>query len=197
LYRKDTETPPGVDDSDFIMRGNMYGSNGVIGSLYDVNLSGNLQGNGFYYFTVSAEGDGVNYTNSPFAVSDAFAYTGESAPFLPTPAGLRWETVKQPNGTQYYAAWGNLGDYVDADSFDVLVYNQSGDLVGINIWTKEDVMKLGRGGIWIAPSVLNEAGGRFRFTVQCLTSRPNEYRSSPMPDPVPEEYYSPWLEITG
>lgn len=35
----------------------------------------------------------------------------------------------------------------------------------------------------------------YRFTVQAISSRPNEYSSSPMPDPAPEEYYSPWLDF--
>ncbi len=39
-------------------------------------------------------------------------------------------------------------------------YNQSGDVVGRNTWTKEDITELGRGGIWISPNILSEAGER-------------------------------------
>lgn len=61
-----------------------------------------------------------------------------------------------------------------------------------NIWTKEYIESSGYGGIVIRAEFLQNTGGAYRFTVQALTSRPNEYRSSPMPDPIPEEYYSPW-----
>ena|GEM_PF-1174707 len=198
LYRYDTATPPAPDESNWIMRGNMYGSGGSKGPTYAVNLAGDLLGNGFYYFTVSAEGDGVNYTNSPFVVSDAFEYTGESAPPLPVPAGLAWEIEQGENGLQYYATWSNLHDYIDSDSFCVEVYNQSGDYVGRTIWTKADIgLFRGYKGIRLTRIVTMEASGRYRFTVQALTSRANEYRSSLMPSPVPEESYSPWLEVTG
>lgn len=63
-----------------------------------------------------------------------------------------------------------------------------------NIWTKADIMEAGYGGINVRREFLAEADGKFRFTVQALTSRPNEYQSSPMPDPATEEYFSPWFE---
>ena len=154
----------------------MYGSGGSKGPTYAVNLAGDLLGNGFYYFTVSAEGDGINYTNSLFVVSDAFEYTGESAPPLPAPAGLAWEIEQGENGLQYYATWSNLHDYIDSDSFCVEVYNQSGDYVGRTIWTKADIgLFRGYKGIRLTRIVTMEASGRYRFTVQALTSRANEY----------------------
>ncbi len=174
----------------------MSGSGGVNGPIYEVNLAGNLKENGLYYFTVSAEGDGVSYANSPFVVSDVFEYTGEYAPHLPTPSGLAWKAEEGSNGLQYYATWDNFDDYIDTDSFDVKVYNQAGDYVGRNIWTKADIgFERGYSGIRLTWLVTAEAEGRYRFTVKVLTSRANEYRSSLMPDPAPDEYYSPWLEV--
>ena len=36
-------------------------------------------------------GDGVQYADSPYVLSDAFEYTGEEAPILPAPTGLAWK----------------------------------------------------------------------------------------------------------
>lgn len=148
--------------------------------------------NGFYYFEVSADGDGVHFSDSPYVLSDAFEYTGEFAPPLPTPTGLAWEMVESDRGLQYYATWSNLDDYVDTGSFNVRVYNQSGDMVMNNMMTKEQINSIGRNGIWLSSDFLMEESEAYRFTVQAQTSSPNEYQSSLMPDPVPEEYFSPW-----
>lgn len=198
LYRKDTASPPDPEETGWIMRGNMWGTFPSIGSLYAVNIAKELQGNGFYYFTVSAEGDGVNYLNSPFVVSDAFEYTGESAPRLPNPAGLTWKSFEEPDGVHYFAICDNLDDYAATDSLNVEVYNQSGDYIGRNIGEKEKMMSYRGGevmGIQITDNILMEAGGSYRFIIQAVTSRANEYRSSLLPDPIPEEYYSPWLTL--
>ena len=45
----------------------------------------------------------------------------------------------------------------------------------------------------IRPEFITEEGNLYRFTVDVYSSRPNEYRSYILPDPVPEEYYSPWF----
>lgn len=119
-------------------------------------------------------------------------YTGESAPPLPAPTGLAWRMFETDQGRQYYATWENMDDYVDTDSFDVTVYDKSGQYVMNNIWTKERVLSIGYSGIRIRPEFLTELGNSYRFTVQAQTSRPNEYSSSPMPDPIPEELFSPW-----
>lgn len=172
----------------------MYGA-GMIDEAtdtYRMNMSDYLQENGFYYFEVCAAGDGIQYTDSEYVMSDAFKYTGESAPALPVPTGLQWRLTTTEEGWVYYATWNNLDDYADTDSFNVCVYDKNGNYVTNNIWTKKLVMERGYSGIRIRPEFFTEEDGAFRFTVQAYTSRPNEYKSSPMPDPVPEEYFSPW-----
>lgn len=73
-------------------------------------------------------------------------------------------------------------------------YDQDGAYVMNNTWTKEMIVEHGYGGIPISVHfLLSEPGSKYRFTVQVYSSRPNQYSSSPMPDPAPEEYYSPWL----
>lgn len=195
LYRKDDAVPPTPEEITWELEGGMRG-NGHIGdafSTYEVNLADRLWENGFYYFAVSADGDGVHYADSPYAISDAFEYTGDSAPPLPMPTDLEWRIIENDLDWQPYAVWSNLDEYEDKDSFNVRVYNESGNMVRNNIWTKEQILSLEHGGIWIDPAFLTEEGGAYRFTVQAYTSRPNEYRSTYTPDPVPEEYFSPWF----
>lgn len=60
-----------------------------------------------------------------------------------------------------------------------------------NTWSKDEIMAIAHGGIWIDPEVITE-GGAYRFTVEVYSSRPNEYHTFTLPTPVPEEYYSPW-----
>lgn len=196
LYRQDAATPPDPEknmwDQESSMRGN--GVNGINYPTYKVNIGTDLWENGFYFFAVSAVGDGVKYADSPYVMSDAFEYTGADAPLLPTPTGLAWSVLD--GGQAHFATWSNLDDYADTDSFEVRVYNQSGVRVSTNIWTKNDILSTGYGGIWFDPKVFAESG-KYRFTVQALTSRPNEFKSSPMPNPVPEEYFSSWYNTTG
>ena len=125
-------------------------------------------------------------------MSDAFEYTGADAPMLPAPEGLAWKLFETDKGRQYYATWSNLEDYEDRDSFDVTVYDKDGNYVMNNIWTKAYVVERAKSGIIVSGEFLSDLDGAYRFTVQALTSRPNEYKSSPMPNPVPEEYFSPW-----
>ena len=194
IYRQDTETPPEPGKDMCIIEDSMYGA-GMIDEAtdtYRMNMSDYLQENGFYYFEVCAAGDGIQYTDSEYVMSDAFKYTGESAPALPVPTGLQWRLTTTEEGRGYYATWNNLDDYADTDSFNVCVYDKNGNYVTNNIWTKKLVMERGYSGIRIRPEFFTEEDGAFRFTVQAYTSRPNEYKSSPMPDPVPEEYFSPW-----
>ena len=111
---------------------------------------------------------------------------------MPVPTGLEWRMTDE-YGWVFFATWDNLDDYENKDSFDVTVYNKNGDYVTNNIWTKEDIVENGHGGIRIRSEFFAPEGEAYRFTVQAMTSRPNEYKSSPMPDPVPEEYFSPWM----
>lgn len=197
LYRRDTETPPAPDNDDWyfedIIRvgGKGYSEKEII----SWNVSKEFKENGVYYFTLSAVGDGVQYTDSPYTVSDAFVYTGESAPPLPAPTGLRWKIFEEDNSRIYCATWDNLDDYDDKDSFNVTFYDKDGNYVMNNTWTKSHIIDRGYGGILIRETFLShEPGSAYRFTVQVYSSRPNEYKESPMPDPVPEEYFSPWFE---
>ena len=73
-----------------------------------------------------AAGDGTVYADSPYAVSDAFLYTGADAPLLPAPEDLAWQVHSTDLGTAYYAVWGNLEDYGDQDSFNVHVFVDTG-----------------------------------------------------------------------
>ncbi|MCI9675917.1 MAG: serine/threonine protein kinase [Lachnospiraceae bacterium] len=195
LYRRDTETPPNPDDGDWYYeyKVRMGGSNRE-DEIQAWNLTPALDKNGYYYFTVASVGDGIHYTDSPYAVSDVFEYTGDAAPSLPPPTGLAWALYEEDNTRLYYAAWDNLDDYDGNDWFNVTVYDETGAYVMNNTWSKSNILKRDRNGIRIPAEFLIAGPDKaYRFTVQVYSSRPNEYRSSPMPDPPPEEYYSPWL----
>ncbi len=189
LYR--SKTPPAPDSEDWLRTGMATGNlPNDMDFLY--SLVSELEGDGTYYFTVSALGDGVHFADSPYAVSDAFTYTGEDAPPLPAPTGLAWKIQDGELGQEFVATWDNLEEYADKDIFDVWVYDKSGTCVTNSYLTKEDIVSLGRGGIRIRSEYLSERGNAWRFTVRVYTSRPNEYRSFEMPEPVPEAYLSPW-----
>lgn len=193
LYWQDTEAPPDPDQSIPVQEGKMGGGwqRDQVEPTYELNVAKEFQQNGFYYFAVAADGDGVRFADSPYVLSDAFAYTGEDAPQLPAPTGLAWNLID--GGEAVFATWSNLDDYIDTDSFEVRIYNQAGTRVATNIWTKSDIIATGYGGIWFDEKVFKgEGDNAYRFTVQAQTSRPNEFRSSLMPNPIPEEYYSPW-----
>ncbi|MCI8693032.1 MAG: serine/threonine protein kinase [Lachnospiraceae bacterium] len=195
LYRRDTATAPDPEDDDWYYdlmsrAGGSFRNQDVM----DYSFETVLEENGFYYFTVSAVGDGIQYADSPYVVSDVFEYTGESAPPLPAPQGLAWRLVEENNTRRYYATWSNLDDYADQDIFNVTFYDQTGAYVMNNTWDMEQIRNKGYGGISIpAQFLVSGPDSAYRFTVQVYSSRPNEYSSSLMPDPVPEEYFSPWL----
>ncbi len=197
LYRKDTNLPPDPEKEqcyyETTFRGVGWGGEDV--DIFELSFVTKLERNGFYYFEVCAVGDGIQYTDSPYVMSDAFEYTGEDAPPLPSPTGLKWKLKETEEGGRrfYYATWSNLDDYEDDDSFNVTFYDKDGNYVMNNIWTKRGIIRDGNGGITIRPEFLTEEGSPYRFTVQAQSSRPNEYQSSFMPEVLTEEYYSPWL----
>ena len=195
LYRRDSPTPPDPEDSDWYHEEKVrIGGDIRERETQSWNLSSVLEENGFYYFSIAATGDGYQYADSPYVISDAFEYTGESAPLLPAPVGLEWKIYEIDDNKQYYALWSNLDEYEDKDTFNVTLYDETGVYVMNNTWSKELIREQGYGGIKISTLFLISGPDRaYRFTVQVYSSRPNEYRSSPMPDPPPEEYYSPWL----
>lgn len=191
LYRMDDNTPPDLEqsicDREDTMRGNIGND-----EIFDMSLSKEFEKNGFYYFAVSAVGDGVNYSDSPYVLSDAFEFTGEDAPPLPAPTGLAWRIKEGEEEREYYITWSNFDDYADGDCFDVYIYDKNNEYVMNTIVTKERILEKGYCGIRIRPEFLTEVNGAYRFTLQAYSSRPNEYKASVLPDPVTEEYYSPW-----
>lgn len=195
LYRKDTDSPPDpeIDQCyyEYDFRGNGWGREDE--TIFELSFVTALEKNGFYYFEVCAVGDGIQYADSPYVMSDAFEYTGENAPPLPSPTGLAWVLIEEMDGQRrYYATWSNLEDYEDDDSFNVVVFDKDGNYVTNNIWTKEVILLDGHGGIRIRSEFLTEKGSPYRFVVQARSSRPNEYKSSFMPDILTDEYFSPW-----
>ncbi len=192
---REEDIPSPQTDDDWEDEGDMSGNMLLEDPVFYMNLNSCLTRNGYYYFAVCARGDEVNYSDSAYAMSDAFCYTGENAPALPEPTGLAWNmSISQESGQwQYFAIWENLDEYENTDSFNVTIYDKDGNYVFNNIWTKEDIIAEGHGGIRINPHVLTKSGEQYRFTVQALTSRPNEYKSSPEHDSSEEEYLSPPL----
>lgn len=187
LYRCDTETPPDLERDAWDSEGAMRGDGG--NQFFDVSLSEELGQNGFYYFAVCASGDGVTYADSPYVLSDVFLYTGENAPSLPEPEGLYW-AVRETDGERlYFGCLTNWDDYEDKDQFNVFVYDKNGEYVMNNILTKKEIFEKGRPGVKIRQAYVEEPGETFRFAVQVLSSRPNEYQSSPAAYPCPEEAY--------
>lgn len=196
LYKRDEDTPPDPGGSDWYYEDliRVSRSNNEEKPTISWNMVPELEENGFYYFAVSSVGDGIDNTDSPYVISDAFEFTGESAPPLPAPEGLAWAAYEINGERRYFATWSNLDDYADTDSFNVTFYDETGAYVMNNTWPMSQILEYGYGGISIKPAFLKaEPDSAYRFTVQVYSSRPNEYSSSPMPDPAPEEYYSPWL----
>lgn len=196
MYRMETETPPDLETDQWELERDARG-NGMIRqgtSLCEYNLSYAFTENGYYYFAISSVGDGVHYADSPYVVSDAFYYTGESAPVLPAPENLAWKRVETESGSVYYATWSNVDDYEEDDWFNVRVYDRDDNYIMNNIWSQKDVTDVGYGGIRIRPEFLSDLDNAYRFTVEVYSSRPNEFRSYLMPETVPEERYSPWYQ---
>lgn len=199
LCRRDTPDPPGIDEDVWEREGGVAGNNardidGI--PTFEWSFSQELWENGYYYFAIAAEGDGVTYADSPYVISDAFEYTGEDAPMLPVPTGLAWKMVQDRAQWVFYATWDNLDDYADRDEFNVIVHDKNNKYVTNNIWSKEYIMSVGNGGVRIRPEFLTQKGGEYRFAIEVQSSRPNQYKSividSSSPEPVPEEYFSPW-----
>lgn len=194
LYRREAKNPPNPDDDDWVAEGDMRGNGPIVeGEYITFSLATDLGKNGIYYFSVSAVGNGTHYADSPYVISDAFEYTGEDAPPLPAPTELEWGIYDIDDRRRYYATWSNLDDYEDGDWFDVTVYDKTGAYVTNNILDKQTIMDSGFDGMRIYSEFLMPKSYEFRFTVQVYSSRPNEFRSYFVPDPVPEEYFSPWL----
>lgn len=194
LYRREEKNPPNPDDDDWVAEGDMRGNGPIVeGEYITFSLATDLGKNGIYYFSVSAVGNGTHYADSPYVISDAFEYTGEDAPPLPAPTELEWGIYDIDDRRRYYATWSNLDDYEDGDWFDVTVYDKTGAYVTNNILDKQTIMDSGFDGMRIYSEFLMPKSYEFRFTVQVYSSRPNEFRSYFVPDPVPEEYFSPWL----
>lgn len=187
LYRCDTETPPDLERDSWDSEGAMRGDGER--QFFDVNLSEELGQNGFYYFAVCSSGDGVTYADSPYVLSDVFLYTGENAPSLPAPEGLYWAARETDGERLYFGCLTNWDDYEDKDQFNVFVYDKNGEYVMNNILSKEEIFERGRPGVKIRQTFVEEPGETYRFAVQVLSSRPNEYKSSPAAYPCPEEAY--------
>lgn len=190
LYRKAADTASGTAEDILIRESTMAGN--PPGEYFPNPLSYHIKENGFYYFTVCAVGDGIHYADSPYVTSDLFEYTGESAPMLPQPNGLTWGMLWKDGSRAIYAIIENLDEYADEDIFDVAVYDKDDKYVMNNKWSKADIISFGVPGVWIRSEYLADVNNRYRFTVMVWSSRPNEYRSTSIPHPIPEEYYSTW-----
>ncbi len=197
LYQSGDGQTPDIEKDTYFYESDMGGNFGINAetSLYETSFISAIRENGCYYFAVSAIGDGITYADSPYAVSDIFVYTGESAPPLPAPADLKWIIRSEAGGNSYYAAWSNMDDYADEDSFNVFFYDEAGNVVGNNIWSGKNVRQIG--GVWFDVQGLGIPDGSYRFAVEVYSSRPNEYSSCYVPGPVPEEAFSPWLELSA
>lgn len=195
LYRSDTMTPPDPGKDEYDREGEMSG-NLLTTDFFDMSFAEEFWDNGYYYFAVCASGDGITYADSPYVLSDAFEFTGKDAPRLPAPEGLYW-TMKQIGESRYYfAVISNWDDYEDGDDFNAFVYNEDGEYVMNNIASRQFMVEKGWPGVRIRPEFVNEPGKSYRFAVQVLSSRPNEYRSSLPVEPCSEEaYLSPPLRI--
>lgn len=195
LFRRDTDIPPDSGDSDWYYEEKVRYGSGNIRTRDTIvwNISPELKENGYYYFTISAVGDGIQYADSPYVISNAFEYTGENAPPLPEPTGLAWLMTEENDARRFYATWSNLDEYDDMDCFNATFYDETGAYVMNNTWTMEQIRQHGHDGIAIRSEFLQtEPDSAYRFTIEVYSSRPNEYSSFLLPDPIPEEYYSPW-----
>lgn len=197
MFRIDEDREPDPEHDVCYMQSGMGGNSfrNEDLSMYSVSLAQNLMQNGYYYFAVWAMGDGVTYADSPYSVSDVFEYTGENAPTMPAPEGLHWNTLSLKTDYAYYAAWSNLDDYEDDDTFSVSFYDESGNVIAKNVWSKLEIVKRDGKGVWFDKESYAQPGGAYRFAVEVYTSRPNEYRSLIFDGTVPEEVYSPWIKL--
>lgn len=195
VYRKDPDAPE--DAPEIIYKSSMMGSGMVDEETGEcrLNLTEWLQENGVYYFTVSAKGDGITYENSEYVQSDSFVYTGENAPFLPVAQNPHWKLIHVNGEVDYFAVWDNLDAYAEEDKFRVTIYDEDGNQAGREQWSKEYIEQIGEGGIYYYPDMIPEGTGNYRFVVDVLSSRPNEYSSLIWKEPIEESAYSPWITI--
>lgn len=195
IYRCDTETPPDMERDEWSSEGTMRG-NVADQTFFNVSFTEELGENGFYYFAVRASGDGVTYADSSYALSDVFSYTGKDAPSLPAPKGLYWISRETDDQRLYFASLSNWDDYEDKDMFNACVYDENGEYIMNNILSKEFMFDKGWPGVKIRQEFVGEPGKTYRFAIQVLSSRPNEYKSTPAVEPCPEEaYLSPPLVV--
>lgn len=87
------------------------------------------------------------------------------------------------------ASLSNWDDYEDKDMFNACVYDEDGEYVMNNILSKEFMFDKGWPGVRIRQEFVGEQGKTYRFAIQVLSSRPNEYKSTPAVDPYPGEAY--------
>lgn len=194
LYRCETPTPPDLEKSEWGVESTMRGDG--VGDFFNLHLASEFWDDGYYYFAVCASGDGVTYADSPYVLSDAFEYTGSDAPRLPDPEDLSWILKEAEDTRLYFASFSNWDDYEDNDTIQVFVYDEEGEWVNSNIFSKKELVKRNWPGILIPAEYVNQRGKSYRFAFQVTSSRPNEYRATPavFPWPVEEKYLSPWLE---
>lgn len=194
LYRCDTPTPPDLANDEWGKDGDARGNVSRDDEFFPIPLADELWDNGYYYFAVCASGDGVQYADSPYVLSDVFQYTGESAPRLPAPTDLSWRITEGDESRRFYATF-DMEPYEDQDMFYIFVYDSKGDYVMSTYWHKSDILEREIPGIPIKAEFISVLDESFRFAVQVLTSRPNEYRSSPAVSPYPpsDAYFSPWF----
>lgn len=195
LYRCDTPTPPDLENDEWGKEGDARGSLNPNYEFFPIPLSDELWDNGYYYFAVCAVGDGIQYTDSPYVISDVFQFTGASAPRLPTPTDLAWQIKEGENSREFYATF-DIEPYEDNDMFYLFIYDSQGNYVMSSYQYKTNLLAREIHGFRIKPEFILAKDESFRFAVQVLTSRPNEYRSSPAVYPYPdsEEYLSPWFQ---
>lgn len=194
LYRCDTPTPPDLANDEWGKDGDARGNVSEDDAFFPIPLADELWDNGYYYFAVCASGDGVQYADSPYVLSDVFQYTGESAPRLPAPTELSWRITEADESRRFYATF-DMEPYEDQDMFYIFVYDSKGNYVMSSYWHKADILEREIPGIPIKAEFIAVLDESFRFAVQVLTSRPNEYRSSPAVSPYPpsDAYFSPWF----
>lgn len=188
LYRKAASDT----DEDILIAANPMSGNHITEENFTKPLSVCFEENGFYYFMVCAKGDGIQYADSPYVTSDLFEFTGESAPLLPLPTDLAW-CIRDIDGEKnFYAIWSNLDEYESKDYFNVIVYDKDGSFVMNNTLSKENIMARDVQGIPIRSQYLSDVNNSYRFTLEIISSRPNEYRTI---DPDFIEVYSPWYNF--
>ncbi|MCI8624194.1 MAG: hypothetical protein HFG26_11120 [Provencibacterium sp.] len=180
LFRMDTEAPPSLENPYFdehMVSSLIIGGASYNGAVSKYNLAGNFNEEGYYYVAVRALGDGVDYADSPFALSDAFYYTAPSEK-LKTPAGLKW-SFREEDG-YYYATCENLftEDYISTDSFDAVCYDEAGEVIDWCTKTRAELEEKGLPGLPLIKPDGDLPDGNYYFTLQALSSRISQFLPS-------------------